>query len=125
MTPFVQTPPDVDLELATRSELMEKHALLLSAELRSARGLADRTAATLSLLAGLLASTREADGGFLVTRIFQELLVCANTPELASRIASCDLDLVDPHMIRALATLLTGDVSTVLMSALGEAAVAH
>ena len=117
--------PDAELDLTARAELMEKHAQLLRAELRASRRLAEETAATLSLLVALLANTREADGGFLVARIFQDLLICADTPGLASQISGCEPGAIDPQMLRASAALLTGDVSAVLKSSLGEFGVAH
>lgn len=117
--------PDLELDLASHAQLMEKHAQLLRAELRAARRLAEETAATLSLLVALLANTRESDGGFLVARIFQDLLICADTPGLASQISGCEPESVDPQMIRASAALLTGDVAAVLKSSLGEFGVAH
>jgi hypothetical protein len=117
--------PDLDLDLASHAQLMEKQAQLLLGELRAARRLANQTAATLSLFVGLLGNTREADGGFLVARIFQDLLVCADSPDLASRISGCEPDTIDPQMIRASAALLSGDMSAVLRSVLGEGGVAH
>jgi hypothetical protein len=117
--------PAVDPDLAARAELIEKHAQLLRLELRSARQMAEETAATLSLLMALLANTREVDGGYLVTRIFQDLLICADTPRLASQIAGCQPDAIDPQMLRASAALLTGDVTAVLRSSLGEGGTAH
>ena len=117
--------PNLDRDLLSHSQLMEKQAQLLAVELRTARELADQTAATLSLFVNLLGATREADGGFLVTRIFQDLLLCADSPDLASRISGCELETIDPQMIRASAALLTGDVGAVLKSVLGESGVAH
>lgn len=117
--------PDVALELASRARLMEKHAELLRAELRDARRLVEETAATLSLLVGLLANTRESDGGFLVARIFQDMLICADTPALASQISGCKPEVIDPQMIRASAALMTGDVAAVIKWSLGESGVAH
>lgn len=116
---------NVELDLTSHAQLMEKHAQLLRAELRAARRQAEETAATLSLLVALLANTREADGGFLVARIFQDLLVCADTPALAGQISGCEPGAFDPHMLRASAALLTGDVSAVLQASLGEFGVAH
>ena len=116
---------DLHLDPVAQTQLIEKQAQLLLAELNNARRAAEQTAATLSLFVNLLGATREADGGFLVTRIFQDLLLCADTPDLASRISGCDLDSIDPLMIRASAALLSGDVSAVLRSALGEGYVAH
>lgn len=104
---------------------MEKQAQLLLGELHAARRMADVTAATLSLFVALLGNTREADGGFLVTRIFQDLLLCAESPDVASNIAGCEIDVIDPQMIRASAALLTGDMDAVLKSVLGEGATAH
>lgn len=117
--------PTVDVDLASHALLMEKHSQLLRAELAAARRLAEETAATLSLLVALLANTREADGGFLVARIFQDLLICADTPGLASQISGCEVDAIDPQMLRASAAMLTGDVAAVLKSSLGECGVAH
>lgn len=114
-----------DLELTSQTQLMEKQAQLLLVELRAARRLAEQTAATLSLFVNLLGATREADGGFLVTRIFQDLLLCADSPDLAGQIAGCEPESIDPQMIRASAALLTGDVGAVLKSMLGEGSVAH
>lgn len=116
---------DLHLDPVAQTQLIEKQAQLLLAELNTARRAAEQTAATLSLFVNLLGATREADGGFLVTRIFQDLLLCADTPDLASRISGCELDAIDPLMIRASAALLSGDVSAVLKSALGEGYVAH
>jgi len=116
---------DLDLDPSSQTQLMAKQAQLLLVELRTARQLADQTAATLSLFVNLLGNTREADGGFLVTRIFQDLLLCAEAPDLASQISGCELDVIDPQMIRASAALLSGDVGAVLKSVLGEAGVAH
>jgi hypothetical protein len=116
---------DLHLDATAQTQLIEKQAQLLLAELNNARRAAEQTAATLSLFVNLLGATREADGGFLVTRIFQDLLLCADTPDLASRISGCELDSIDPLMIRASAALLSGDVSAVLRSALGEGYVAH
>ena len=116
---------DLNLDLASQTRLIEKQAELLLAELHAARRVAEQTAATLSLFVNLLGATREADGGFLVTRIFQDLLLCADAPDIASRISGCEMDSIDPLMIRASAALLTGDVGSVLKSALGEGAVAH
>lgn len=116
---------DLHLDPTAQTQLIEKQAQLLLAELNRARRMADQTAATLSLFVNLLGATREADGGFLVTRIFQDLLLCADTPDLASRISGCEPDSIDPLMIRASAALLSGDVSAVLKSALGEGYVAH
>jgi hypothetical protein len=116
---------DLHLDPVAQTQLIEKQAQLLLAELNNARRAAEQTAATLSLFVNLLGATREADGGFLVTRIFQDLLLCADTPDLASRISGCELDSIDPLMIRASAALLSGDVSAVLRSALGEGYVAH
>jgi hypothetical protein len=107
-------------ELAARVQLVETNAQLLLEELRNARRLADQTTATLSLIVGLLAQTREVDGGYLVGRLFQDLLLCAQSPELVAQIAACETEAVDPHMIRATAALLTGDVDAVLRAALGE-----
>jgi hypothetical protein len=121
----VHPTPDAALELALRDRLMEKHAQLLRDELRAARRLAEETAATLSLLVGLLANTRESDGGFLVARIFQEMLLCADTPALASQISGCEAEVIDPHMIRASAAMMTGDVDAVIKWSLGESGVAH
>lgn len=117
--------PNLDLDLASHAQLMEKQAQLLLGELRAARRLANQTAATLSLFVALLGTTREADGGFLVARIFQELLLCADSPDLASRISGCELEAIDPQMIRASAALLSGDMAAVLRSVLGEGGVAH
>jgi hypothetical protein len=108
-----------------RVQLVETNAQLLMGELREARQLSDKTAATLSLCIGLLASTREADGGYLLGRLFQDLLLCAESTDLAVQIAGCAADAIDPHMIRATAALLTGDVSAVLRASLGEGATAH
>jgi hypothetical protein len=116
---------DLNLDLASQTRLIEKQAELLLGELHAARRVAEQTAATLSLFVNLLGATREADGGFLVTRIFQDLLLCADAPDIASRISGCEMDSIDPLMIRASAALLTGDVGSVLKSALGEGAVAH
>lgn len=112
-------------DLAAQTRLMEKQAQLLLGELHAARRLADTTAATLSLFVALLGSTREADGGFLVARIFQDLLLCAESPDLASNICGCEVDAIDPQMIRASAALLTGDMNAVLKAALGEGGTAH
>jgi hypothetical protein len=114
-----------DPELAARAQLVEKQAQLLLGELQAARRLANTTAATLSLFVALLGNTREADGGFLVTRIFQDLLLCAESPDMASSIAGCELETIDPQMIRASAALLTGDMNAVLKSLLGEGGTAH
>jgi hypothetical protein len=107
-------------ELMARVQLVETNAQLLLEELRQARRLADQANATLSLIVGLLAQTREVDGGYVVGRLFQDLLLCAQSPELVAQIAACEADAVDPHMIRATAALLTGDVDAVLRAALGE-----
>jgi hypothetical protein len=114
-----------DHDLAAQTHLMEKQAQLLLGELHAARRLADQTAATLSLFVALLGNTREADGGFLVTRIFQDLLLCAESPDIASSISGCELEAIDPQMIRASAALLTGDMNAVLRSVLGEGGTAH
>ncbi|HKR89879.1 MAG TPA: hypothetical protein VJS38_17050 [Phenylobacterium sp.] len=119
-----QVPPNVR-DLAAQTRLMEQQAQLLLGELHAARRLADTTATTLSLVVALLGNTREADGGHLVARIFQDLLLCAQSPDLASNICGCEIDVIDPQMIRASAALLTGDVGAVLKSVLGEGATAH
>jgi hypothetical protein len=123
--PLVHQAAPVDHDLAARTQLVEKQAQLLLGELHAARRLADQAASTLSLLVALLGSTLEADGGFLVTRIFQDLLLCAESPDLASSISGCELETIDPQMIRASAALLTGDMNAVLKSVLGEAGTAH
>jgi hypothetical protein len=112
-------------ELLARVQLVETNAQLLMGELREARRLSEKTAATLSLCIGLLASTREADGGYLLGRLFQDLLLCAESTDLAVQIAGCEAEAIDPHMIRATAALLTGDVSAVLRATLGDGATAH
>src|ERR1700740_160825 len=104
---------------------MEKQAQLLPGELRASRRSSNPTAPTLSLFVTLLGATREADGGFLVARIFQDLLLCADSPDLASRICGCEVETIDPQMIRASAALLSGDMAAVLKSMLGGGAVAH
>lgn len=114
-----------DLDLTSQNQLIEKQAQLLLGELHAARRVAEQTAATLSLFVNLLGATREADGGFLVSRIFQDLLLCAESPDIASRISGCEAESIDPLMIRASAALLSGDVGAVLKSVLGEGAVAH
>ena len=116
---------DVEAELASRVLVVERNAELLIAELRAARRLAEQSAATLSLVLGLMAQTRETEGGFLLNRLMQDLLICASTPELASRIAGCEAGVIDPQMIRAAAALVAGDVAAVLKASLGEAATAH
>jgi hypothetical protein len=107
------------------AQLIECNAQLLLGELREARRLAEQTAATLSLFIGLLSNTREADGGYLVSRLFQDLLICAENTELAKQVAGCGDEAIDPQMIRASAAMLTGDVEAVLRAALGEGATAH
>jgi hypothetical protein len=116
---------DLNLDLTSEARLMEMQAQLLLGELHAARRVAEQTAATLSLFVNLLGATREADGGFLVSRIFQDLLLCAESPDIASRISGCEAESIDPLMIRASAALLSGDVGAVLKSVLGEGAVAH
>ncbi|MDB5447479.1 MAG: hypothetical protein JWQ97_2796 [Phenylobacterium sp.] len=118
-------PSDVDAELASQVQVVERNAQLLIAEVRVARRLAEQSAATLSLVLGLMAQTRETEGGFLLNRLIQDLLICASTPDLAGRIAGCEVAVIDPHMIRAAAALLAGDVAAVLKVALGEAGTAH
>jgi hypothetical protein len=108
-----------------RVQVVETNAQLLMVELRAARLLAEQTAATLSLVLGLLAATREADGGFLVGRLFQELLLCAEDAGMAARVSGCAAEMIDPQMVRATAALLTGDVEAVLRGALGEGSTAH
>jgi hypothetical protein len=112
-------------DLARQVQLVERNAQLLIAELREARRQADQTAATLSLFLGLMAQTREADGGYLLHRLLQDLLICAQAPDLASRIAGCDVGLIDPYMIRASAALLSGDVGAIIRSTLGESGAPH
>lgn len=125
--PNPQSPADhhAATDLLARVQVVETNAQLMMVELRSARLQAEQTATTLSLVLSLLAATREADGGFLVSKVFQELLLCADDAELAARISNCDVGLVDPQMIRASAALLTGDVEAVLRGALGEGSTAH
>ena len=118
-------PTQLDQDFAARTQLVEKQAQLLLGELHAARRMADQTASTLALFLALLGNTREADGGFLVTRIFQDLLLCAESPDLASSISGCAPDTIDAQMIRASAALLSGDVDAVLRSVLGEGATAH
>jgi hypothetical protein len=103
-----------------RVQLVETNAQLLLGELRQARRLAEQTAATLSLVVGLLANTREADGGYVVGRLFQDLLICAQDPEIAVRVSGCEPETIDPQMVRATAAMLSGDVEAVLRAALGE-----
>jgi hypothetical protein len=106
-------------------QLLETNAQLLLGELRDTRRLAEQTAGTLSLFIGLLGALREADGGYVIGRLFQDLLICAESPELAMQIAGCQPEAIDPMMIRASAALMTGDVASVLRAALGEGATAH
>jgi hypothetical protein len=120
-----ETSPQSPADLLARVQVVETNAQLMMVELRSARLSAEQTAATLSLVLGLLGATREADGGFLVGRIFQDLLLCAEDVQMAARISGCEAELIDPPMIRASAALLSGDLEAVLRGALGEAHVAH
>lgn len=117
----LETPAD----LLARVQLVETNAQLVLAELRETRRMSEQTAATLSLVLSLLANTREADGGYVIGRLFQDLLHCAESPELAAQIAACEAESIDPHMLRATAALLTGDMATVLRHSLGEAGRAH
>jgi hypothetical protein len=120
-----ETSPPSPADLLARVQVVETNAQLMMVELRSARLSAEQTAATLSLVLGLLGATREADGGFLVGRIFQDLLLCAEDVQMAARISGCEAEMIDAQMIRASAALLTGDVEAVLRGALGEARLAH
>jgi hypothetical protein len=117
---MMETGPETTSELMARVQLVETNARLVLGEQRQARRLADQTAATLSLVIGLLAGTREADGGYVVGRLFQDLLLCAQDPEIAVQVSGCEAEAIDPQMVRATAAMLSGDVEAVLRVSLGE-----
>jgi hypothetical protein len=87
---------------------VEANAQLLDGQLREARRTAEQTMATLSLLLSLVAAARESGAGVLRKQLIEDLLICAEAPELAIEIAGCEREAVDPQMIRASAALLAG-----------------
>ncbi len=106
----INDPETLD-HLRERMRLVEANAELLDGQLREARRTADQTIATLCLLLSLVSATRDGDAGFLLNQLVQDLLICADTPELAVQIAGCEPEAIDPQMIRASAAMLSGEAA--------------
>jgi hypothetical protein len=106
--------PEFVAQLLETARVVETNSQLLIAELRAARAMADQTAATLSLVVGLVANASEMNQSFVLNRLVQDLLTCADQPALAIRIAGCDAEAIDPPMLRAAAARLSGDELAVL-----------
>lgn len=110
--------------LKERVRRVEADAQLLDGQLREAQRTAEQTIATLSLLLSLLAAAGEGDGRALVAQLVDDLMICADAPDLAVQIAGCDPTAIDAQMIRASAALLSGDPESV-NRALGGSATTH
>ena len=95
-----------DLQGLTAAEAREE---LMLGHLRSLKERCERGEATLRLLVGFLANLTETDGAFLQHRLARNLNICADRPDLAAQMALCDAHVIDPAMIRAVASVICGD----------------
>jgi hypothetical protein len=103
-----QLGPEFVAQLLATVRVVETNSQLLLNELRATRKVADQTAATLSLVVGLMANARELDRGYIAHRLARDLLTCAEVPDMATGITGCDPQAIDPSMLRAAAALLCG-----------------
>jgi hypothetical protein len=110
--------------LIERVRRSEADAQMMDGQVREAQRTAEQTIATLSLLLSLLSAAREGAGQALVAQLVDDLMICADTPDLAVQIAGCEPHSIDPQMIRASAALLSGDADSV-NRALGGSVTTH
>lgn len=88
--------------------VVETNAQLLLTELRATRCLVEKATSTLSLVVGLFANARDQDRGMLLHRVTQQLITCAEQPEMATQLVGCDPQAIDPSLLRAAAEILFG-----------------
>lgn len=118
-----QIDPEFIDQLMTTVRIVETNSQLLLTELRAARQMAEQTAATLSLVVSLVGNAPDMAQASLVCRVANDLLTCAEQPDLAMRLAGCEPEAIDPDMLRSAAALLAGDDSVVLRGVVRQGAV--
>jgi hypothetical protein len=103
--------PEFIAQLVEKAVVVETNAQLLMTELRETRRMVERATSTLSLVIGLFANARESDRGLILNRVSNDLLTCAEMPDIATQMVGCAPQCIDPSMLRAAAALLFGDES--------------
>lgn len=94
--------------LIETTRVVETNAQLMLTELRATRQMVERATSTLALVVGLFANARDLDQGMLLHRVTQELITCAEQPEMATQLVGCGPEAIDPALLRAAAEILFG-----------------
>jgi hypothetical protein len=86
--------------------LVEANARLLIDQVRAAKLTASQLEAALALVVGVVANDPDLQGGVVLQRIAGQVRLCADVPELAAETIGCDIERVNPAILRAAAGVL-------------------
>jgi hypothetical protein len=86
--------------------LVEANARLLIDQVRQAKLTASQLEAALALVVGVVANDPDLQGGVVLQRIAGQVRLCADMPELAAETIGCDIERVNPAILRAAAGVL-------------------
>jgi hypothetical protein len=117
-------PEEVDKMLETIA-VVEANAQLLLADIKAAKLKAKQMEASLALVVGFLSECADIEGGFVAQRVTEQLRLCADDPDLAAQTAGCEVDHVDPAMLRAAACVIFGPKPSVQWPMAEQGATMH
>ncbi len=100
--------PEQIAEMLETIAAVEANTQSMLADVKAARLRAKQMEAGFALVVGFLSECADLEGGFVAQRVTEQLRLCADDPELAAQTAGCEIDHIDPPLLRAAATVIFG-----------------